>query len=263
MFKAVSASNAVQPITTAPAYMIHPSGGLVVVFGTGQNMTIADRSDQTVQSFYGVYDNGFDYVNENAGGVSVTAAANKAKALWSPRPWTRNTDMVSQSYTNSGNGWTTSSGTTKDTNNDGVVDEDFADTIGTSKRGWYMDLTVLRERVLRNPTWFEGELLFLYSDVPAMAAETPDPCQAVSTSPPSYYLTVVNGATGNKPKFSDLFLGYPSDVNRVVDDLPIVGTGTNDEAINTCVGPDCPSKDPKKLKRATQYFKVPSWREMR
>ena len=56
MFKAVSSTNVVQPITSAPAYTIHPGGGLVVSFGTGQNLTIADRSDTTTQSFYGVYD---------------------------------------------------------------------------------------------------------------------------------------------------------------------------------------------------------------
>ena len=258
MFTARSPSNAVQPITTAPVYMIHPSGGLTVVFGTGQNLTIADRSDVTVQSFYGLYDNGF---TETSGGITVAAASDRAKTPWS-QTWTRNSDMVSQSYSASGTGWTTTSGTTRDANGDGIVDEDFADVIGSSKRGWFMDLTVQRERALRNPTWFEGELLFLFSDVPAMAAVTPDPCQAVPTSPASYYRTVVNGATGNKPQVPNLFVGYASDVNRVVDDLPIISTGTNDEAINTCVGPDCDDHDPKKMKKASRYFKVPSWREM-
>ncbi len=258
MFTARSATNAVQPITTAPVYMIHPSGGLTVVFGTGQNLTAADRSDQTVQSFYGVYDNGF---TEGPSGITVTAAADRAHAVWG-QPWTRNDDMVSQSYSASGAGWTSTSGTTKDDNGDGIVDEDFADVIGSAKRGWYLDMTISRERALRNPTWDEGELVMLYFDVPAMAALTPDPCQAVPTSPASSRRQLFNGATGNKPNATDLYAGYPSDVTGIPDGPGYIDTRDNDNSLSTCVGPDCKDHDPEKKKRSTRYFKVPSWREM-
>ena len=248
-----------QPITTAPAYMIHPSGGLVVTFGTGQNLTTADRSDTTVQSFYGVYDNGFEYLGTGAGGVKVTAAADKNLVPWSPYTGLRTTDMVQQTFTALGSGWTSSSNTTLDSDGDGVVDENFVDVIGTTKRGWYIDLPVQRQRVLRNPGWFDGELLMLYSDVPAVAAASADPCQAVSTSSASYFTGVLNGLTGNKPVL-DPFAGLPPGTSLVPSDLPTLPTDDNDGRDLTCVA-ECTVGN-QKLVKFGRYFKTPSWRQM-
>ena len=168
--------------------------------------------------------------------------------------------MVPQSMAASGDGWTTDSSTTKDADGDGVVDDDFADVIGTTKRGWYMDLPS-KERVLKNPTWFDGELMYLFSEVPASAPISPDPCLAEPTTPASYFVTVLNGATGNKPKTPDLFAGYPSDVNRVPTDRAMVRTSNNTRDRGTCVGGEC-DELPVDGALGLRYFKVPSWREM-
>ena len=258
MFTAQNGGGADQPITTAPVYQIHPSGGLVVVFGTGQNLTVTDRSDISVQSFYGVYDNGFTLTNLNAGGVTVGAAADMGKTTWSPYRGTRSTDMVQQTFIAMAGGWTSTSNTTKDTDGDGVVDDDFVDVIGTTKRGWYIDLPVQRERVLRNPAWFDGELLMLYSDVPAVAAVTPDPCQAVSTSAASHFTSVLNGLTGNKPN-DDVFAGFGGDrkEDNGPKDLPL---DSHPKVDIVCVA-EC-SKPNQQLMLMDRYFKTPSWRQM-
>ncbi|WP_157667711.1 PilC/PilY family type IV pilus protein [Comamonas serinivorans] len=260
MFKALNDDGAEQPITTAPVYMVHPSGGLVVTFGTGRNVTLADRGDESVQSFYGLYDYGFELKTTggySAGGVTVSAAADMTKASWSPLPGTRGTSMVEQTFTSE---WSTSSNTTKDENGDGQVDEDFANVIGTTKRGWYLDLPVERERVLRNPTWFDGELLSLYSDVPAVAAVSNDPCEAVETSAAVGYRTVVNGVTGNAPQNSSLFAETGG--NREETKPGDVDTKTGDEGKTNCVGQDCETTDPRYVELGGRFFKVPSWRQM-
>ena len=253
MFTARSDSGAVQPITTAPVYQVHPTKGLMVVFGTGQSLTVADRSDITKQSFYGLYDFGFELKPTNQyspGGVEVHPPQNMNKADWGPLPGTRSTAMLKQ----------TADATTGITSRNFDVASLGMSAMGTTYRGWYMDLPVERERVLRNPRWFDGDLLDLLSDVPAVAPVTSDPCQAVNPSVAAYYTTVMNAVTGNAPNV-DVWVGQP-DVNRQAGELAEVGTRTNEQAIATCVGPECDSNDPEVRDLLGRYFKAPSWRQM-
>ena len=46
----------VQPITAAPAYLAHPQGGNLVVFGTGKLFELADATDNKLQTLYAVWD---------------------------------------------------------------------------------------------------------------------------------------------------------------------------------------------------------------
>ena len=41
---------------TAPVWKAHPDGGLMLAFGTGRELTVADRTDRQVQTVYGVRD---------------------------------------------------------------------------------------------------------------------------------------------------------------------------------------------------------------
>ena len=253
MFTAKSDSGAVQPITTAPVYQVHPTKGLMVVFGTGQSLTVADRSDITKQSFYGLYDFGFVLKTTNPyapGGVEVKAPANMNQASWSPLPGSRSTGMLKQ----------TANATTGITSRNLDVASVGMNAMGTTYRGWYMDLPVERERVLRNPRWFDGDLLDLLSDVPAVAPVTSDPCQVVDTSAAAYYTTVMNAVTGNAPT-ADVWADQ-TDVNRQEGELAEVDTRTDDKAIATCVGPDCETHDPTVRNLLGRYFKTPSWRQM-
>ena len=47
-----------KPITSAPDIQLHPNGGFMVFFGTGRAITDADITDTTVQSIYGLRDQG-------------------------------------------------------------------------------------------------------------------------------------------------------------------------------------------------------------
>jgi type IV pilus assembly protein PilY1 len=61
LFEAKNASNEVQPITVKPALSqptSQPSGGVMVLFGTGKYLSSTDPSSTQVQSFYAIWDNG-------------------------------------------------------------------------------------------------------------------------------------------------------------------------------------------------------------
>lgn len=47
-----------QPITSRIAFTRHPNGGYMLLFGTGQFINEADKTDDQVQTFYGIWDDG-------------------------------------------------------------------------------------------------------------------------------------------------------------------------------------------------------------
>lgn len=157
-----------QPITSAPVWLAHPQGGLMIVFGTGRNLTDADRTDSSVQSLYGVYDD-----------TVVTREAHRVKLLErSDRLAASRTTLVQQhigqapTVTGAGGAlWTVSSHPVPYTGAD-------------RKKGWYIDLPP-GERVLGNPGWFEGHLVDMTSTVPATGKT---------------WLTTLNAIDGNAPK---------------------------------------------------------------
>lgn len=58
LFTARNASNQVQSITSPLEIGLHPSGGYLVYFGTGQYIASGDNSNTNTQSLYGIRDNG-------------------------------------------------------------------------------------------------------------------------------------------------------------------------------------------------------------
>jgi type IV pilus assembly protein PilY1 len=60
LFTARNGSGQVQPITAQPKVTPHPTQptGDLVVFGTGRYLTAGDVADTTVQTYYGIWDNG-------------------------------------------------------------------------------------------------------------------------------------------------------------------------------------------------------------
>jgi type IV pilus assembly protein PilY1 len=60
-----------QPITAAPAYLAHPLGGNLLVFGTGKLFETADASNTNVQTLYAVWDK---VITGQASGVAAAVA---------------------------------------------------------------------------------------------------------------------------------------------------------------------------------------------
>lgn len=57
-FQAKDSSNKAQPVTSKILLRKHPGGGIMALFGTGKFLESGDRTDKSVQSYYGLRDTG-------------------------------------------------------------------------------------------------------------------------------------------------------------------------------------------------------------
>lgn len=125
LFIARNASHQVQPIT-APLDLGGPppgKNGVMVYFGTGRFMATADKTDTTVQSLYGILDDGTATDRSKLQQQSIVSETTIGG---------RSTRQVSQN----------------------PVDYN-------TQRGWYLDLNVLsKERVVSAPKVFPGRVFF-------------------------------------------------------------------------------------------------------
>ena len=149
-----------RPITAAPAVAEHPSGGLLVTFGTGRALTEDDRSSTTTESIYGIWD-------KPGGPHAVTAS-----------------DLVARSL----------SGTTATTTGGNVEARVLAGAVTAvdygTKRGWKMDLGLAKERIVFNPI-VQGRLGYYSTFVPA----TSSACAVIQTGS----LLAFDVIAGNEP----------------------------------------------------------------
>ncbi len=133
-----------QPITVAPKVGIGPSGGAIVLFGTGKFVSPEDlgQSSRGVQTVYGVYDNG-EAIGLRAARTQLQPR--RAMAAGGSAPFS-------------------------------IVGDAFAygafDSKTSTRRGWYLDLPESRdkgERVVAEPVLSDG-LLFFNTLIPPATA---------------------------------------------------------------------------------------------
>lgn len=108
LYTALDSSSVPQPITSSPELYAHPNGGVMVLFGTGKYLEVADKTSSQQHTFYGIWDNG--------SAVSPDPTRSNLQAQY----------LVSDSISSGGVIYSTS------TRN--AVDWD-------TKKGWYLDLT--------------------------------------------------------------------------------------------------------------------------
>ncbi|MET0023715.1 MAG: PilC/PilY family type IV pilus protein [Sedimenticola sp.] len=110
-----SVDNSFQPITNTPIAVPHPTGvGIIVVFGTGSWMTVADATTDEIQSIYGIWD-------DLGASISYPVAHSSSAS-----------DLQEQTYINQVN---QEHDYVVRTLSDNAVD-------WTTKEGWYIDLDV-------------------------------------------------------------------------------------------------------------------------
>ncbi|MDB5827912.1 MAG: hypothetical protein JWQ73_2132, partial [Variovorax sp.] len=176
-----------QPITSAPIWLPHPKGGVMVVFGTGANLTDADRTDAAVQTVYGVYDN-----------TSVTRSAGKL-ALSGGSPVAGGRALLVQQTIGSVAA-AVAAVASANANALWAVSSNPVDYTGSpAKRGWYLDLPP-GERVLSNLTWFDGQLIDVASTVPAAGQDISRETCTPSITGARNFLTTINAINGSAPK---------------------------------------------------------------
>lgn len=186
LFVAKNPAGQTQSITAAPAWLPHPEGGLMVSFGTGQDLTNNDRGTTSVQSIYGVWDRT----------LAARASGNKMTFTGGSAITDGRTTLVAQ--TSSTNPAGTSDHTGARVWN---LSSNEVSYVGpNAKNGWYIDLPFSGERVIANLEWFDGQLLDIESTIPSVGSTiTEESCSATASSTKKY-LNTVNGITGAAPK---------------------------------------------------------------
>lgn len=173
-----------KPITVAPTWIPHPKGGLMLGFGTGQNLTTADSSDfATVYRLYGVWDKGEITINSSGAVTLTNVAAFSGHGLLKSRAFTPGNSPNFRSIT-----------------------AQTAINFDTD-RGWFINLPASSpssERTLNNPTRLAGTFVFMPTQIPSSGSATVGETCETTTGERVGWLNVVdllNGTQANKAIF--------------------------------------------------------------
>jgi type IV pilus assembly protein PilY1 len=163
-----------------------PYQGLMVAFGTGREMTVADRLTSSTQSLYAIWD---DTLITPGGSPMMTGGS----AVSGGR-----SSLVAQTQTSS---ITINSKKYFKTSNNAVPY-----TGAGAKRGWYLDWPTLGERSVNNGGMLSNRLLYMRSRVPANGSQdtsTEESCEPNATNAQEFLtvLDIVNGNAPTKPVF--------------------------------------------------------------
>jgi type IV pilus assembly protein PilY1 len=185
---AIDADGNRQPITVAPLWMANPLGGLQLLYGTGQLLTEADRSNTAQQTVYSVWDK-TSYTSTQdltADPIETSVRPNATNSSSGPIALANGrTSLVQQEVT-------TQAGSTRYFNSS-ENEVDYTSPTAP-KRGWYMDLPLSRERTLKYPMVFEGQKVIVFSELPKLGTSG-ETCEA-NTSQEDNWVNVLNMFTG-------------------------------------------------------------------
>lgn len=210
-FVARNASGQVQAITAQPAVTAHPSGGVLVSFGTGQYLEATDvvsPRNQQVQSFYGIWDNGSPITTTDRSELQQQSITNQ----------------TSQTFTVNDNG--TPDDTSDDTTQTYAARTTSRESVDWStKKGWYMDFdepSSTGERVVTQPLVKYGRVIFL------TVVPSDDVCRAGGLS----WLMELDALTGAATTGSS----FDFNNDGAFDDSDLLASGDVASGIMTSVG---------------------------
>jgi type IV pilus assembly protein PilY1 len=156
LFTATDSGGVAQPIVRPPEVTLHPSGGQMILFGTGKYLETDDKTNTDSQTFYGIWD------RDVVAGTPVGARA---------------TDLLQQTVTESalaaGNfripsntpiNWRPAAGVNDPANCSG--------TCTPTHRGWYMDLPATGERTTGIPKLI-NQVIFFNTLIPSSTICSP------------------------------------------------------------------------------------------
>lgn len=172
-------------ITSAPFWMQHPLGGIMLAIGTGQNLTTADQSSTAIDSLYALYDNSTFVSTTSSVTITDSTAINAVNDTVLP------TTLVQQTITGSA----TDNGTVYYSSSSNAVNYSGS----TPKRGWYLNWQIGGQRVLQNIRTFTGQKILVQSMIPRSGtgvASNVETCTPSTTAERSFQ-SVFNMFTGN------------------------------------------------------------------
>jgi type IV pilus assembly protein PilY1 len=207
-----------QAITSAPYWMPHPLGGIMVSVGTGRNLVDADRTSTATDTYYALWDKSTFTFSGNTVTVTDGSVINTTSSTALP---TTTGGLVQQTIT----GTITADGSYYYSSSNNAVDY-------SSKRGWYLDLGLASgERVLTNTRLFTGETILVTTTVPKTGANsTAESCTA-SASSESNYLYLLNMFTGKQPTTPVFDLSGMTVTNTGTGTANIVAVGAGDTTV--------------------------------
>lgn len=219
-FTTKDASGSRQPITTAPIVRASKStSGLMVAFGSGQNLTDGDRSDRSsVQTFYSMVDD-TEYEFEASGSDKGKV---KVKKDTTPTTVSGRSNLVARTFQSTG---IAGQGELIDNTlwKQSEKQDELKYTGDDKKRGWYFDFPIGGERVLAGPTFYDGSgILRIVSEVPASGGNVAEESCSPPTMEGKKFTTFMHIDSGAAPSI------------KLFDPEDFVGGSQND--------PDSPSR---------------------
>ncbi len=173
-------------------------GGMLVAFGTGRNITQQDTGNTAVQSIYSILDTTrykllADGRIQPCPGDSDSEC--KLPAGQRPAPVSGIGELAKRSVSHQ----TKEAAGRVTWRVDSTTELDW-----TRHKGWYMDLPLPGERLLRPMSFYDGSnLLAIYSQIPARSSkrpgETTSPADACHVGEESQFLTLMNIMDGRRP----------------------------------------------------------------
>ncbi|RCW76287.1 pilus assembly protein [Pseudorhodoferax soli] len=258
LYSTVGNLNTPQPIVAPPIVRANQRGakGLMVAFGTGRNLTEADRTDVSVQSIYSVLD-GTQYKLQS-GKVVVDGTATPVGSGV--------TNLVQQSVDATaiaGSGLSSARTFFTVTQNEVPYSGD------NQKKGWYLHLPAAGERVVAQMSFFDdSNIIELISEIPAAGGNTADESCLPPSTELKKYRTLLNIMDGKRPSIQVmdtngdgeyLSSGVKSDLNTSRMTASGAENGVTTKAEQVRMGSDNRTD---KLKRMPEIPLRPNWRQL-
>lgn len=267
-YSAAAGNSSPQPITAPP--VLRPNreiGGLMVAFGTGQNLTEAHRGDRAVQSVYSIYDNTRYTIvasGTDKGKVAIASSPTPGAAGTRSSLLAKTVDAGSK---NAGTGISEGRDFWKFIDTDAVKYVCKASDTGcVPQKGWYLDLPAPGERVTTTLDFYDGSnILEIISEVPASGSATASGLEVCAPTPQSAqpFRTLINIASGKPTSVPVMNTGggyVPENVNyaRMTASSKELRISTKTEQVRK--GSDGKTD---KLARLPEVLIRPSWRQLK
>jgi type IV pilus assembly protein PilY1 len=154
LFQAKNGAGNPQPITTKPEAMFHCSAdmpGYMVIIGTGKHLGTGDFSNNQTQTIYGLWDYG-DAADEYLGSFNRPNLSNQAGAT-----------LLEQVEVHYGQPSNSNNTLRVLSQNEPEWELNSDETELTKNAGWYFDLPIEKERIIRNFMIRDGKVIFISS----------------------------------------------------------------------------------------------------
>ncbi len=205
-----------RPVSTAPLFVTHPKGGLMVMYATGRLYSDSDEVNTDLQSIYGVWD------------LTPVGKTSLSSNVASPGQLVEHAVNPTATSTNPTLGYTIVPASAEVT---------YSNAAGI--RGWSINQRLAAgERSIFDP--FILSSFAVFNTTAPSNSSAGDPCMAVSTRSFLYFLNPLTGKMAPYPLFDTSGDGIVDATDRPVGVVEIASDGGKTEPFKPCFGSKCP-----------------------